>query len=213
VRGAELAERLRLIAITDDRDAPEKILAIARTAVEAGAPAVQLRLKEATARATFDLATRLLDITRPAGALLFVNDRLDVALAAGADGAHLGDDDLPLRAARAIAPPGFLIGRSVDDPAEAAEAARGGADYVGFGPIFATMTKSGLPPAQGIEAIPEVRAASPGLPVVAIGGITAGNAPPLIAAGADGAAAISAISRAPDPGEAVRALLAAISRG
>jgi thiamine-phosphate pyrophosphorylase len=211
VRGADLAEHLRLIAITDDRDTPEEILAAARAAVEAGAPAIQLRLKEASGRATFDLATRLLAITRPAGALLFVNDRLDVALAAGADGAHLGDDDLPVRAARAIAPPGFLIGRSVDDPAEAAEAARAGADYVGFGPIFATLTKAGLPPAQGIDAISEVRAAAGGLPVVAIGGITAGNARPLIAAGADGVAAISAISRAPDAAEAVRDLLVSAS--
>jgi thiamine-phosphate pyrophosphorylase len=208
VRGADLAERLRLIAITDDRDAPERILATARAAVEAGAPAIQLRLKEATARAAFDLATGLLGITRPTGALLFVNDRLDVALAAGADGVHLGDDDLPLRAARAVAPADFLIGRSVDDPAEAAEAARAGADYVGFGPIYATMTKAGLPPAQGIEAIAEVRDAAGGIPVVAIGGITAGNVRPLIAASAAGIAAISAISRAPDPGGAVRALLA-----
>jgi len=189
------------------------MLATARAAVEAGAPAIQLRFKSATGRAAFGLTRDLLALTRPAGALLFVNDRLDVALAAGADGVHLGDDDLPLVAARRLAPPEFLIGRSVDDAVDAERAAQEGADYVGFGPIFPTSTKLGLPSAQGLEAIAAVREASAGIPLVAIGGITEENAPALTQAGADGIAAISAISKASDPAATVRRLLASLGNG
>lgn len=129
-----LAERLRLIVITDERVPwPQQRPRLA-AALAAGAPAVQLRDKTSSTRTLVERACELRALTAAHGALLFVNDRLDVALAAGADGVHLGDDDLPLEAARRWAPPGFLIGRSADTLAQAQEAAAASADYVGVGP-------------------------------------------------------------------------------
>ena len=113
----ELAARLSLVVITDAECAAGRgLVQVVRAALRGGAPAVQVRAKTETARETVELSRSLREETRAAGALLFVNDRVDVALAAGADGAHLGDDDLPLAAARSIVPPGFLLGRSVDTP-------------------------------------------------------------------------------------------------
>lgn len=204
----ELAERLRLIVVTDPEcGAGRSVLDVVRAALRGGAPAIQLRMKDAAARETAELARALLAETRPAGALLFVNDRVDVALAAGADGAHLGQDDLPLEAARAIAPAGFLLGMSAETEELARAAEKEGADYVGVGPVYATGSKADAGDAVGVGRIAAV-AAAVRIPVVGIGGITVDNAQAVLHAGAAGVAVISAVIRAADPEAATRALLA-----
>ncbi|HEX8692340.1 MAG TPA: thiamine phosphate synthase [Longimicrobium sp.] len=204
-----LADRLRLIVVTDpDCGEGRAVLEVVRAALRGGAPAIQLRGKEMAAREMAELARALLAETRAAGALLFVNDRVDVALAAGADGAHVGQDDLPAAAARAIAPPGFLLGVSAEDPELARRAERDGADYVGTGPVYPTGSKAGAGEAVGVGRIAGV-AAAVGIPVVGIGGIDAANAAEVVRAGAAGVAVISAVMRAPDPEAATRALLRA----
>ena len=201
---------LRLIVITGRRlAAPRSTLEVAAAALAAGAPALQLRDKAASARELAEQAAALLPLARQHHALLFINDRIDVALAVGADGAHLGPDDVPVDAARRVVPPGFLLGYSTDDPGDAAAAARGGADYIGCGAVFGTTTKAEAAGERiGLERLAEVaRAVS--IPVVGIGGITAENAGAVRAAGAAGVAVVGAVMAAADPAEAVRALLAA----
>jgi len=201
---------LRLIVLTDRRlAAPREIPTVVRACVEAGAPAVQLRDKDASSRELYEQATILRAITREHGALLFVNDRLDVALAAEADGVHLGPDDLPVEAARRVAPPPFLIGTSTDDPAIAARAEAEGADYIGCGAVFGTTTKKEVKGERiGPEGVAAVaRAVS--IPVIAIGGIGLGNVEALTGTGASGIAVVSAVMAAHDPADAVRRLLRA----
>ncbi len=181
---------------------------VVASCVEAGALAIQLRDKTAPASALLTTARALLDVTRPRGALLIVNDRLDVALAAGADGVHLGPDDLPVDAARRIAPAGFLIGYSTDDPETARNAVRRGADYLGVGAVYGTRSKPGLEnEAIGPARVADVAIAVPA-PCLAIGGITPDNAAAAFAA-ADGVAVLGAVMSSPDPAAAVRALIAA----
>ena len=196
---------LTLLAITDDlRDGRDGLVARATAAVRGGATMLQLRLKDADARTTVEVARALLAvITVP----LVVNDRADVALAVGAAGVHLGPDDLPVRAVRRFAPEGFLIGVSVGNDAEIAGAV--GADYVGIGPVYATASKHDAGDAIGVEAFARLARAC-ALPAVAIGGITAENAAPLMAVGAAGVAVISAVFRAPDVEAAARAIRSAI---
>lgn len=174
--------------------------------VDAGAPAIQLRDKAADSQALASTAERLLAITRSAGATLIVNDRLDVAIAADADGVHLGPDDLPVSAARDIARPDLIIGYSTDDPEEAGRAAAAGADYLGVGAVFGTRSKPGLADeAIGPDRVRLVREASR-LPCLGIGGITLHNAPEVLETGA-GIAVLSAVMSAPAPAEVVRELL------
>jgi len=204
------APDLRLIVITDFGLTHDP-LNVVRRALAAGAPAVQLRHKTATPARLLELAREIRDLTRAAGALLFVNDRLDVALAAGADGVHLGPEDLPVAAARAVAPDGFLIGYSTDRPDRAARAVRDGADYIGCGAVFGTTSKQvdgeRIGPA-GLERV--VRAVD--RPVVGIGGIDTDNVRQVAATGAAGAAVIGAVMAAPDPAAAVRSLLRPFER-
>ncbi len=209
-RGASgLARRLGLIVITDSKlAAPRDVADVVGAALRAGAPAIQLRDKVLPPRDLFPLARRIRADTTAAGALFFVNDRLDLALAVGADGVHLGPDDLPVAAARGIAPAGFLIGCSADDPAAARAAVGGGADYIGCGTVFPTRTKVDTGTAIGVRALNEV-ARCVDVPVVAIGGITVERAPQVFAAGAAGSAVVSAVMAAPDPGRAVRGFLRA----
>ncbi len=210
---ARLGERLSLIVVTDADCGPGRALVdVVAAALRGGAPTVQLRAKHEGTREMLALAHRLRAETRRAGALFFVNDRIDVALAAGADGAHLGDDDLPVEMARSIVPPGFLIGKSVDSPEGARAAEREGADYLGVGPVHATPSKQDAGEAIGVGGVRAVRGAT-GLPVVAIGGIEEGNATEISAAGADGVAVIRAILRADDPEAAARRLVEAVKRG
>jgi thiamine-phosphate pyrophosphorylase len=204
---------LRLIVITDAAAAaPRSVLEVVRAAVRAGAPAVQLRDKGASARELHRQARALQTVLRPAGALLFVNDRLDVALAADADGVHLGPDDLPIaaarRAARDAGRPGLLIGTSTDDPDAARRAASDGASYVGCGAVFGTTSKPGLEDERiGTEGLARVVAAT-AIPVVGIGGVTCDNVDRVAATGAAGAAVIGAVMAADDVEHAVRRLLA-----
>lgn len=165
---------------------------LARRAVAGGADVIQLRDKRLSGRDLVDVAVAIREITLEAGALFIVNDRLDVALAAGADGIHLGESDLPIGHARRIAPPGFIIGASVGSVAAAVRAATEGADYVALSPTFATGSKGDAGPGHGLAVLSAIRSAVP-LPLVAIGGITAANVDEVIAAGADGVAVISAV--------------------
>jgi len=205
---------LRLIVITDRVVAhPRSVIDIVQAALAAGAPAIQLRDKKATAREMFEAALALKELTSAAGALLFVNDRLDVALAAGADGAHLGPTDLPIAEARAVVPPDFLLGYSTDQPDAARAAVRAGADYIGCGAVFGTRNKAEV----GDERIGTGRLAevvkSVDVPVIGIGGIRADNIADVAATGAAGAAVIGAVMAAADPAAAVARLLEAFRRG
>jgi thiamine-phosphate diphosphorylase len=203
---------LRLIVITDRvLAAPRELLAVVRDALEAGTPAIQLRAKDASARELLQQAEALRALTREFNARLFINDRLDVALAAGADGVHLGPDDIPLAAARAAVPRPFLIGVSTDDPARARSAEREGADYIGCGAVFATSSKpevagESIGPARLAEVVRAVA-----IPVVGIGGVDTQNVAQVSATGAAGAAVIGAVMKAEDPAAAARALLAPFS--
>jgi len=170
--------------------------------------ALQLRLKRASTAELLATARAVGEVTRVAGALFIVNDRLDVALAAGAGGVHLGQDDLSVADARRItaAVPGFVLGVSTHDLEQVANAIAGGADYVGYGPVFPTTTKVNRDPVQGLAALAAaVQRAGP-VPVVAIGGITLDRAAAVAATGAAAACAISAVNGAPNPAAAARAL-------
>jgi len=184
---------------------------IARRAVAGGADAIQLRDKKLTGRDLVRIAQEIRTITAAAGALFIVNDRMDVALAAGADGVHLGQDDLPVECARAIAPPGFIIGVSVGSVAEAVTAAKGGADYIALSPTFCTGSKEDAGPGCGLEMLAAIRSAV-SIPLIAIGGIGCDNVDDVIAAGADGIAVISAVVGQEDVTRAAREMKTRIER-
>ncbi|HLU67439.1 MAG TPA: thiamine phosphate synthase [Kofleriaceae bacterium] len=190
----------------DDRMLAEDLLAAARV--------LQVRLKGAPRGDLLRVAGWARELTAARGALLVVNDDLEAALAVGADAVHLGQDDLPLADARAeIARRGasLLVGVSTHDLEQVRRAAAGGADYLGFGPVFGTTTKERPDPTVGVELLREaVRAAAP-IPVVAIGGITPGRAAEVAAAGAHAACAIAAVNRAADIAAAGRAIAAALA--
>ncbi len=188
-----------------DRDAP----AFAELLIAGGARVVQVRMKRASAAELARAAARALEVTRAHGALLVVNDRLDVALAVGADAVHLGQDDLPLADARRIAAGHILIGVSTHDEAQVRAAVAGGADYLGFGPVFATATKENPDPVQGVTGLARAVAAAGRMPIVAIGGITVERAAEVARAGAAAACAIAAVNGAKDPAAAARAIACA----
>ncbi len=201
------ANTLRLVAITDDlRDGTSGLIGRALAAVRGGATMIQLRLKDADARSLVEVA-RAMAVALPRGVPLVVNDRLDVALVAGAAGVHVGPDDLPAAAARRLVPPGFLIGASVGSDAEVVLAR--GADYVGIGPLYDTSSKADAGRAIGPVAFSRLARACR-LPAVAIGGIEARNAAAAMIAGAAGVAVIRAVMGARDPEAAARALRAAM---
>ncbi len=199
-----------LHVLTDARGGQAALDAVA-AAVSAGAPVVQVRAKDCTDRVLHDFARAVVEICAPAGTVCLVNDRLDVALAVGADGTHLGADDLPLAAARRVAGPGHLLGGTARGPVRAAALGAEGADYLGVGPAWPTATKTGLPGPLGAARIGAVAAAVQ-VPVIAIGGVTADRVAALVAAGAAGVAVVSAVSAAPDPAAATRELLDALGR-
>lgn len=173
-------------------------------AVRGGATVVQLREKDCSSREFYELGLRVREITARYGVPLFVNDRADIALAVGADGVHVGQSDLPCKAVRAIAP-GMLVGVSASSLAEAVQAERDGADYLGVGAMFATGTKTdaAIVSMEELEAIR--RAVS--IPIVVIGGINKQTIPAFQGKGIDGAAVVSAIVAQPDPEAAARELL------
>lgn len=174
-------------------------------AVRGGVTAVQLRAKSSSHAEFLDLARRVSALLKTHRVPLFINDRVDIALACGAAGVHLGQDDLPAALARKVLAKGAIIGVSVNTPEEAMEAERQGADYVGAGPIFRTSTKDTDLPVLGPEGIRRIKDRVR-IPVVAIGGITDLNARAAREAGADGIAVVSAILGAPDPERAARLL-------
>jgi thiamine-phosphate pyrophosphorylase len=182
-------------------------LALLPALAEAGVDGFQVRDKDATTRELVELTRVVRGSVEAYGAVVFVDDRLDVALATGAAGVHLGADDLPLAAARRLAP-GLLVGATCRSRADVEAAAEGGADYAGLGPVFATRSKAGLPAPLGAEA---VSAAAGVLPLVAIGGIDASTAALVRAAGAHGVAVIGSIWRQPDPVQAAKELIAAVA--
>jgi thiamine-phosphate pyrophosphorylase len=180
-------------------------------AVGAGVKLVQLREKGLATRELFELGLRLIRPIHEAGALLMVNDRVDIALAIGADGVQLGGGSFPVIVARRLAGSGLLLGVSVHSVEEAVAAEREGADYLLLGTIFATASHPGRAPAGPV--IVERVAGAVRIPVVAIGGIDAGNARQLMEIGASGVAVIRAIQSAPDVAAAARALREAVERG
>lgn len=198
---------LRLIAITDDSlDLRGELVARAAAAVRGGATCIQLRLKNATPREVVDVARALVQgVSVP----VIVNDRADIALAAGAAGVHVGEGDLPVVAIRRFAPPAFVIGASLGSEREL-ENARD-ADYVGIGPMFSSGSKLDAGDAIGIDGFRKLSSLCD-LPAVAIGGITAERLPQIMEAGAAGVAAINAIFRAGDPEAATSRLAAAIGK-
>ncbi len=205
-----LHQALRLYVLTDQTlEAGRDVQAIVAEAIEGGASAIQLRWKSGPLSEALRSGQALRALCRDAGVLFVVNDRVDLALALGADGVHLGIEDLPVAAAREIAGDRIIIGYSPETVEDALVAERSGADYLGVGPIFGTATKADAGSAVGtghLAAI--VRAVA--VPVVGIGGITAGNAPEVIAAGAAGVAVISAVIGARDIQAAARELRARI---
>jgi len=205
---SRLAHHLRLLVVTDEGLAgPRGVRDVVAQALFGGAGAIQLRNKQASARELAQQARELLTLTRPAGALLFVNDRLDVAVAVGADGVHLGPEDLPVPAARAVAPRPFLLGFSTDDPNTARSAETAGADYLGCGAVFGTTTKDVGGEAIGLDRLDAV-ARAVGIPVVGIGGVTAEGAQAIAAhTAACGVAVVGAVMAAANPQEAAARLL------
>ena len=178
---------------------------IARQAIAGGADVIQLRDKSRSCAELTAIGQEIAVIARKAGAVFIINDRLDVAMACGADGVHLGQDDLRASTARQLAPPGFIIGVSVGTVAEAREAEREGADYLALSPTFSTASKDNAGSGLGLHRLREIRCAV-SLPLIAIGGINRQNARDVIAAGADGIAVISAVVARPDITAATREL-------
>jgi thiamine-phosphate pyrophosphorylase len=187
---------------------------VAVAALVGGVDVVQVREKDRSAREQLAVARELRSPCTEAGVPLVVNDRVDVARAAGADGVHLGDDDLPVAVAREQLGPDALVGRSVSTVEGAREAVAAGADYLGVGAVFHTGSKDvdDANRAIGLDAVREIDAAVD-TPFVGIGGITPDNAADVVAAGADGVAVISAITGADDPEAATRRLAEAVAEG
>lgn len=189
---------------TGSRSFEEVVLA----AVSGGVTLVQLREKHAPTRTQLEHARRLKALLQPRGVPLIVNDRIDVALAAGADGVHLGQEDMPPREARQLMGNELLIGLSVGNSEEAATADPGVIDYVGIGPAFVSGTKHDAGDAIGPNGVASLRR-QVALPSVAIGGIDAGNAGELWRSGIEGVAVVSAICAAEDPKRAAQEIRAA----
>jgi thiamine-phosphate pyrophosphorylase len=192
--------------VIGDRPVTDVVMA----AVDGGAQTVQLREKTATARAFVERARALRALLRPRGVPLIVNDRVDVALAAGADGVHIGRDDLAYPDARRLLGPRAIIGLSVETPDDVELAERFDVDYLGVSPIFATPTKTDTLGAWGIAGLAEVRRRSRHR-LIAIGGLHVGNVAEAVRAGADAVAVVSAVCAAPDPRAAAAELVTSMA--
>lgn len=190
---------LRLYLVTDRASIGARTLAdVVAAAVQGGVTCVQLREKHLCTRDFFAQAMMLKELLAPRNIPLVINDRIDVALACGAQGVHLGQSDMPVAQARRLLPPQMFIGWSVETMEEVARSASLPVDYLGVSPIYATPTKIDTHAPWGLEGLRKVRSAT-ALPLVAIGGIHAGNARAVLSAGADGLAVVSALCAAPDP--------------
>jgi thiamine-phosphate pyrophosphorylase len=186
-------------------------LGVAEAALEAGAPTLQVRLKTGTDRDHLRLATTIAERCRDAGATCLVNDRADLALAIGADGVHVGADDMPVAVVRRLLGPDAIVGGTARDPETARAVVAEGATYLGVGPTFVTRSKRGLPEPIGVEGVRAV-ALAVDVPVIAISGITPDLVDEVIGAGAHGIAVISAVADSPDPHIATHDLLMAVAK-
>jgi thiamine-phosphate pyrophosphorylase len=203
----------QLCLVTDSALANGRSLAgIVAAAVKGGVTLVQLREKTASTRAFIEQARVLKRLLAPLRVPLLINDRIDVALAAGADGAHVGQQDMSVALARQLLGPAAIIGLSITELGQVRDRDVELADYLGVGPIFAQSTKLDATPPLGLDGLAEVRRAS-SKPIVAIGGVSAANADAVRSAGADGIAVVSAIMGADDPRAAAAALVSAPKAG
>jgi thiamine-phosphate pyrophosphorylase len=208
---------IRLYALVDpQRSGGHALPDLARRVVDGGATLVQLRDKLGSTRDMVERARAIKAALAGTGARLLVNDRVDVALAAGADGVHVGQDDMAAPDARSLLGAEATIGLSVKTAAQAADAPLEALDYICIGGVFATTSKDNTSAPIGVAGLRSIlaalRARSGDLPVGAIAGIDASNAADVIAAGADGVAVIAALSLAPDPEAAARELRAIVDR-
>ncbi|MTV24182.1 thiamine phosphate synthase [Nitriliruptoraceae bacterium ZYF776] len=206
------AWRVPRVHVLTDPGADRDVLEVVDAVLAAGGRLVQVRAKAATDRDLLALSEAVVARCRPVGAVCLVDDRVDVALAAGADGVHLGADDLPVAAARELLGADRLVGGTARDVPTAQRLVAEGVDYLGVGPTFATATKTGLPEPLGVDHVASV-AAAVDVPVVAIAGLDARRAAQVVAAGVHGVAVIGAVSRAADPRAVTSALLAAVGGG
>ena len=197
--------------ITDRALRPEPLAQTVAAALEGGATAVQLREPDLSARELFDLASQLRPITRSHNALLIINDRIDVALAARADGVHLGWRSLAIEQARAIIGGEMLLGFSAHNLDEARRAQQANADYITLSPVFPTPSKQGLVPVLGLDQFRAI-AKQVSLPVIGLGGIDVENARGVIEAGADGIALIRGILAQADPQAAAARIAASLDK-
>lgn len=205
-----LAPSLLLHVLTDHQwSRGRDILTVAAAALDGGATVIQLRHKTASIRVLLEEGLALRALTRERGALLIVNDRIDVALAVEADGAHVGQEDMPVAFARHLLGPQRILGVSAATFEEAQEASAKGADYLGIGPIFPSIGKVDAGPATGVHLLTELANHFP-IPLVAIGGITTENAAQVMRAGASGVAVITAVVAADDIAIASRQLRQAL---
>lgn len=185
---------------------------ITRLAITGGADTIQYRQKSGSTREMIEIARNMKQLCSEAGVTFIVNDRLDVAIAAEADGVHLGQDDFPIPMARELLGEGRIIGGSAATLDEARKSLSEGADYVGFGPVYPTSSKDDAGPVSGIDILKQVVEIIP-LPIIAIGGVGAENIPDVMRAGAHGIAVISAVCCQDDPEEATRSLYQALNKG
>jgi thiamine-phosphate pyrophosphorylase len=201
-----------LYLVTDSSLSRGRALAhVVEAALRGGVTVVQYREKSAPTRRMIEEARELHQLCGAAGVPFIVNDRIDVALAADADGVHVGQEDMPAALARKLIGRRKILGVSAGDPEEARRAAADGADYIGASPIFSTPTKPDAPPPMGVDGL-RLLARAVRLPVVAIGGVNAENAGAMIAAGAAGVAVVSAIVAAQDVEGAARAIRQAVEK-
>lgn len=201
-----LRQHLARYLVTDPRvESEDRLVEIVAAAIDGGMTAVQLRAKGWTDRRALEAAIRLKTLCRERDVMFLVNDRVDIALASGADGVHLGVDDLPVATARELLGRGAVIGYSPESEGDRADALLAGADYLGVGPVFGTATKADAGPALGLPDFRRI-VKNVDVPVIGIGGIDQRNARSVIEAGAAGVAVVSAVFFAEQPEAAAREL-------
>jgi thiamine-phosphate pyrophosphorylase len=210
IGATELRDRLSVYYVADPEQTDRDFLTLVDDALSGGVTSLQLRAKRMPGREMYDLAVTLGKRCRAARALFFVNDRVDIAVAADADGVHVGMHDLPIEATRRLVGRKMIVGFSPLAMTDVVAAKRDGADYVGLGPVFGTASKADAQPELGLFALAE-QAAAAGMPSVGIGGIDAANAGAVIRAGVDGVAVISAIQGAPNVKQAAASLSLAVN--
>ncbi|HQP44005.1 MAG TPA: thiamine phosphate synthase [Thermoanaerobaculales bacterium] len=208
------SDYLRLYLVTDRDLARGRALAdVVERVVRAGVTAIRLREKSLGARGFLAEVGQIKELLAGTGVPVIVNDRVDVAIAAGADGVHVGQHDLPAADARRLIGPDMLLGVSVATPEEARAALAAGADYLSVSPVFLTPTKPDALLAVGLEGVATIRGVVGAAPLLAIGGIDARNARAVVLAGSDGVAVVSALMSAPDPGSAAVVLRREVDAG